>query len=319
LSRKSLSPISNTLLIFELIRIFKEIKPNCTLLFTIKPNIFGNIASFFAKNPSISIIEGLGHSVISSNIFRYFVLFLYQIAFKFTQKVVFLNKDDAKIFENLPFFDAPKSSIIHGAGVDTNYFSPTFSKVAYNSEIVFLFIGRFLTEKGINEFIESAKIVKNKYKETRFQLLGDVDSGNPSSISKETLSTWINEGYIEYLGASDDVRPFIQNSDVIVLPSYREGIPRSILEGMAMGKVIIATDTAGCRETVIDNYNGFIVPIKSIDTLVTAMEKYISLSDENKKTMRKNSRIKVVQEFDNQLIIPEYLKLIKPTIRNFTD
>lgn len=262
--------------IIQIIRLFKKIRPDFLICHTIKPIIYGSLCGSLLKVKKIySLVTGLGYVFIESKpthiIIKFFVKVLYKASFIFNDRVFFQNTDDRKIFD----FQLKKNSfeIIPGSGVDTSYYSYSPPKTL-ETPITFLFIGRLIKHKGIIEFVEAAKIIKKKHKETSFVVIGRFDD-NPSSISKEMLDYWGREGYIFYEGYHEDVRPFIKRSSVFVLPSYREGMPRSVLEAMATGRPIITTDVAGCRDTVINGLNGFLVEKKSSKSLAKAMEKFL--------------------------------------------
>lgn len=312
LSRKSLSPLGNLRTFAELTRLLVREKPDIAVLYTIKPNIFGSIAAKLAGVPAIATIEGLGYVATAPSFFRYFVFLLFRFAFCFARKVVFLNHDDRAGFLYHHTVSPEKSLVIKGAGVDTTHFSPVDNAAP---EQIFLFIGRLLTEKGVREFVRAAALVKQVFPQVRFQLLGSPDAGNPASIGPDELRHWIENQHVEYLGQADDVRPHIVRSSVIVLPSYREGIPRALLEGMAMGKPIITTDSVGCRETVDEGRNGFIVPSENAEALAGAMLRFLRLPIAQQEAMGHYSRQKAVLEFSNSFVLPQYIQLIQETLQ----
>lgn len=318
LSRKSLSLISNWHTLIELCRLLRQESPDLVMLYTIKPNIFGSMAARLTGTPAIATIEGLGYTATAPAPLRKLIFFLYQLAFRFVCKVVFLNHDDWADFLYNRVVPPAKALVIKGIGVDTGHFFPGREN-AY-SEPVFLFIGRLLADKGIRYFVEAARRTKAVVPEARFQILGKIDATNPTSISTDELDGWIRDASIEHLGHSDDVRPFIANSHVVVLPSYREGMPRALLEGMAMGKSIITTDSVGCRETVDEGCNGYIVPAEDAIALSGAMLRFIALTPAEKNAMGRYSRKKALTEFSNDVVLPQYLRLIanilKKTLRN---
>ncbi len=210
---------------------------------------------------------------------------------------------------------AYKVQLIHGPGIDLQHFSPQAKNNA-STEFVFLFVARLLREKGIHEFVEAARCLKGKGIKATFQVLGSTDPGNPTTISETTLNAWIQEGIIDHLGFLEDVRPVIANADVLVLPSYyREGVPRSVLEAMGMEKPIITTDHVGCRDTVEEEKNGFLVPPRDPLSLAAAMEKMLLLPPEQRLEMGQYSRKKAAEEFDDQWVIPQYLALIKEVLK----
>ncbi|MCX7795441.1 MAG: glycosyltransferase family 4 protein [bacterium] len=316
LKREEKSPFKNLLLVWELYKIYKKENPTLVFHYTIKPNIFGNIAVKLARVKSFSIITGLGSFFVRKSIIQILIRCLYKISLSFSEKAFFLNKEDRDFFIKNKIVSPNKAILLNSEGVNTGFFSPEFcGKVPKDSDkLVFLLIARLLWDKGIGEFIESARRVKAKYPSTEFWLLGPIDKANPTAIPIEVIKGWEGEGIIKYLGVTDDVRPFICQSDVVVLPSYREGVPRSLLEAISMGKPIITTDTVGCREVVEDNKNGFLVKVKDVESLINAMIRFIELSEEERRQMGGYSRKKAIEEFDEKLIINRYLEIIREVL-----
>lgn len=312
LSRKSLSPFDNLRTFAELVRLFMRIKPDIAVLYTIKPNIFGAFASKLSGTPAIATVEGLGYAATAPPFFRRFIFLLFRFAFRFVSKVVFLNHGDRAEFLYHHVVSPDKSLVIKGAGVNTTYFSPLENAAP---EPVFLFIGRLLTDKGIREFVQAASLVQQVFPEARFQLLGSPDAGNPASIETEELLHWIDNQCIEYLGQVEDVRPHIARSGVVVLPSYGEGMPRALLEGMAMGKPVITTDSAGCRETVEEGKNGFVVPPENAEALAGAILRFLRLPVAQQLAMGHCSRQKAIMEFGDSAVLPQYAQLIRETLQ----
>jgi len=313
LSRKSLSLTSNWHTLIELCRLLRQENPDLVMLYTIKPNIFGGMAARLTGTRVIATVEGLGYTATAPALLRRLIFFLYQLAFRFVHKVVFLNHDDWAAFLYNRVVPPSKALVIKGIGVDTGYFLPNGRNAPAGP--VFLFIGRLLADKGIRYFVRAARLTKAIVPQARFQILGKTDPTNPTSISHDELDSWIRDASIEHLGHSDDVRPFIANSHVVVLPSYREGMPRALLEGMAMGKPIITTDSVGCRETVDEGSNGYIVPAEDAEALSAAMLRFIQLSPAQKEAMGRHSRQKAVKEFSNNVVLPQYLELMSGVLK----
>ncbi len=309
LSRKSLSLLDNFRTLLELRRLLLRERPDLVVLYTVKPNIFGSIAARLTGVPAIATVEGLGYTATAPNALRRLIFFLYQFAFHFVQKVVFLNHDDRAAFLYNKVVPPQKTLVIKGTGVDTAHFFPAREN-GYASPI-FLFIGRLLSDKGIREFVRAAQMTKAVAPQARFQILGRTDADNPASIPHGELDDWIKTDAIEHLGYTDDVRPLIADAHVVVLPSYREGMPRVLLEGMAMGKPIITTDSVGCRETVDEGRNGYIVPSEDAEALSAAMLQFMRLSLVEKRAMGAHSRQKALIEFSNVIVLPQYLQLLR--------
>lgn len=277
LKRTGLNPLQETLSIFFLKKILRRLKPDIVLSYSVKPVIYGSLAASLVRIPKIySMITGLGYVFAGTNfkqrILSLLVQILYRLALKNNRVVFFQNPDDLSLFEqkNLLAKDT-KRILINGTGVDVEKFNYSEQKLKH---ISFLLIARLLWDKGIKEYVEAVRILKERYPDVIFKILGPFDS-NPAAIQLVDIEQWSNEGIIDYLGETNDVRPFIVDSSVYVLPSYREGTPRSVLEAMAMGRPIITTDAPGCRETVVNGANGFLVPVKDSVALANAMERFI--------------------------------------------
>jgi len=231
---------------------------------------------------------------------------MYGIALSFNKNVFFQNPDDMHLFKvNGILKNSQKSTIINGSGVDLELFQP----VPTPASLSFLLIARLIREKGIYEYAEAAKIVKKRFPHVNFRLVGFLDK-NPSSISEKELESWIESNAIEYLGRLQDIRPAIANSSVYVLPSYREGTPRSVLEAMAMGRSIITTDAPGCRETVQHGQNGFLVPVKDVDALVNSMTHFIECPNDVVR-MGHISRQIAVEKYDVRKVNAVILKTLE--------
>lgn len=276
LARTGLNPLGDLKTLLALWALIRREKPDCVLAYTAKPIIYGNLAARgFPGTRVYSMITGLGYGFGANNLRQritgQLVQTLYRAALKKTSGVFFQNPDDQDEFLNrgLLASDAPVT-LINGSGVDLDWYRPQ----PLPQEPRFLLIARLLADKGIREYVASARILRKRYPQAQFGIAGNIDT-NPLSISAAELGAWQAEGVIEYLGALDDVRPTLAGIRVYVLPSYREGTPRTVLEAMAMGRPIITTDAPGCRETVVEGENGFLVPIKHAEALAAAMERFI--------------------------------------------
>jgi glycosyltransferase involved in cell wall biosynthesis len=256
------------------------------------------------------MIPGMGYVFTGKSIKKFFVQkivrFLYRNTLKFSHHVFFQNKDDHEYFLRYKLVSSDKTSVIPGTGVDIVKFRPMKRKEKKN--ITFMIAARMLWDKGIGEFVEAARIIREKYDNVDFWLLGPVDLQNPKGIKPEQLDQWRREGLVTYLGMTDDIKSFYAKADVIVLPSYyKEGIPLSLLEGAAMGKPIISTDSTGCRDVVENGKNGYLVPVRDAVQLALAMERFIT--DPFKiKIMGEQSRKMAVAKFDSQRIVTQILK-----------
>jgi glycosyltransferase involved in cell wall biosynthesis len=276
LSRAGLNPWADLKTLFALRRLIRVEKPECVLAYTAKPVIYGNLAARGLPGTRVySMITGLGYAFGAYNLLQrltgILVQALYRAALNKTSGVFFQNPDDRDEFldRGLLALDAP-IKLINGSGVDLDWYAPQPLPKKQN----FLLIARLLADKGLREYVAAARTLKKRYPQAQFRIAGNIDS-NPLSISAAELEAWQAEGVIEYLGRLSDVRLALADTRVYVLPSYREGTPRTVLEAMAMGRPVITTDAPGCRETVIDGENGFLVPAKDTEALASAMERFI--------------------------------------------
>ncbi|MEE9440066.1 MAG: glycosyltransferase family 4 protein [Saprospiraceae bacterium] len=313
LDRDSTNPIKDILLIAELTRKYKSIKPDLILHYTNKPNIFGGLAAKLSGIPSIAMVTGLGYAFIHNGWIKNITTNLYKFTAKYHKKFIFENIEDRELFNNLGILKKDQGVSIKGCGVNTSYYYPYPNGIVKSEDdIIFTFIGRLLYDKGIKEYVEAAKIIKAKYPKIQFWIIGELDSDNPATIDKEDLIEWTANDIVYYHGFQRDVRPLIAKSDCIVLPSYREAIPRTITEGMAMSKPVITTDTAGCREAVDVGINGFLADVRSVSSLIEMFEKFIGLSHDQRHEMGKAGRQKAIAEFDDKKIAKDiYIEISK--------
>ncbi|MDH5379873.1 MAG: glycosyltransferase family 4 protein [Cyclobacteriaceae bacterium] len=301
---RGVNPVKDFLLFFELKKIYKKQKPDIILHYTVKPNIYGTLAAKSLGIPVINNVCGLGSSFIRGGVIAHIVQSLYRFSFLFASKVFFQNPDDHHLFVSKKLLREEKTDIVPGSGIDLNYFSPRIND--NNDNFSFLMISRVIKDKGVFEFVEAAKTIKGKYPKVKFKLLGALDDHHIHGIPKETLTKWVTEGTIEYLGTTEDVRPYISESDCVVLPSYREGTPRTLLEAAGMGKPLITTDTPGCRQVVEDGHNGWLCKSKNADDLTNKIEKVLSASREDLIKWGENSLLKAKKEFSEEIVIEKY-------------
>jgi len=310
LSRKSILSLSNILLFAEITRLLHREKPDLALFFTIKPNILGALAAKLTRTRAISTVEGRGISATSQRWLRAASVLLYRFAFRFVHRAIFINPDDRADFLRYRIVRPEQAASVNGPGVDVQHFSPR-PRLGHNPAFTFLFPARLLAEKGIREFAAAAALLKKKGLQARFQVLGNTDSGNPTSISKEELEIWVAESRVEYLGFTDDVRPYIAEADVVVLPSYyREGVPRCLLEAMSMEKPLLTTNSVGCRETVDDGRNGLLVTPRNVEALATAMQVLANLPPDQLRQMGLHSRQKALTQFSDEVVLPQMLNIL---------
>ncbi|MBK5225492.1 MAG: glycosyltransferase family 4 protein [Thermoleophilia bacterium] len=276
LQRTGMNPLSDARSIAGIKALLTRLKPDLLLGYTIKPVIYGSMAAKKAGIDSIfSIITGLGYAfqgeTFAQRLTNIGVRRLYRKSLRTNRAVFFQNPDDMKLFVETEMVKPEQAVLINGSGVDLDHFNYTEPIVEPFS---FLLIARLLREKGIKEYAGAARILREDYPDVKFRLLGPFDR-NPSAIDKKTIDEWQDAGIIDYMGETEDVRPAIAAASVYVLPSYREGTPRSVLEAMSMGRPIISTDVPGCRETVVDGDNGFLVQARDSLSLAAAMKRFM--------------------------------------------
>ncbi|WP_433923822.1 glycosyltransferase family 4 protein [Vreelandella sp. 21] len=279
MQRNGLNPWRDALTLHALYRLMCRIRPEMVLSYTIKPVVYGLLAAWLARVPRrYALVTGLGYAFASQASGKRALVYqvvrrLYAAALNRADKVFFQNPDDNALFRELGILrEKVPSQVLNGSGVDMNHF--TVAPIPAGPPR-FLLIARLLGDKGVRQYADAARRIKQRHPEIVFQLAGDIDS-NPDTITREELDIWIKEGSIDHLGWLNDVRPAIANCSVYVLPSYyREGTPRSVLEAMAMGRAVITTDAPGCRETVIEGDNGYLIPVRDVDALEVAMQTFI--------------------------------------------
>ena len=303
MNRFSLNPIDNIITFIFLFFKIKSIKPDIILAYTIKPVILTGLILFFYRSVKFySLITGLGYVFQNSSfrrqLLKQFITLLYKFSLFRSNAVIFQNLESKNLFIEKNIINKNKSYVVDGSGVDLDWFS--YNPINNNDPVSFLLIARLLKEKGIIEYFEAAKKVKKVYSKIFFYLLGPHEK-SPDSISKQQFEKLLLEKNVKYLGSSNDVRSFIKNCHVYVLPSYHEGIPRTILEAMSMGRPILTTNVIGCKETVISGKNGFIVEKGNSDQLANKMIWFINNS-KNCSEMGKYSRFLAEKRFDVKII-----------------
>jgi glycosyltransferase involved in cell wall biosynthesis len=307
LDRSGLNPFADLRLLLAYRSIFKRLRPIAVLGFTIKPNVYGGFAARTLSIPAVPNISGLGTVFIRRGPLLWAVRHLYRFALKRAAVVFFQNPDDRDLFVQEKLVLPDRTRLLPGSGVDMERFGPV---PLPGGPVSFLFIGRLLGDKGVRELAAAAAQLRKERPNVRVRLLGPIDEGNRTAITRGELGQWLEKGLVEYLGETDDVRPFVEESAAIVLPSYREGLPRSLLEGGAMGRPLIATDVPGCREVVEDRVNGFLCEVRNPSSLAKAMKRFVDLPEEQRASMGAASRRKIEAEFSEALVIDFYLELL---------
>jgi glycosyltransferase involved in cell wall biosynthesis len=314
MNNKGINPFEDLLLIHDFYKIYRKVKPDILLNYTIKPNIYSSLAAKCLGIPVINNITGLGTVFLNNNLSSHIARWLYKISLR-NNSVVFQNRDDMRLFIEKKLLEEKSVTLIPGSGIDTERFKSAES-VSRNTKFTFLMIARLIKDKGIEEYIEAIRLVhqsENREKCT-FKILGSLYLSNPTAISQKELDSWIEEGLIEYLGHSDNVQEEIEKVDCVVLPSYREGLSRVLLEASSMAKPIITTDVPGCRDVVDSGVNGYLVKVKNSVELAEAMERMVNLPLEELTRMGEEGRKKVVNNFSQEKVIAKYLSLLQGSI-----
>ena len=313
MDNKGLNPLSDLMMKNKLTHIYSEINPDLMIHYTIKPVIYGSMAAAKLGIPFINNITGLGTAFIKTNWLTWLVKRLYRLSQKNADYVLFQNVDDRELFsrdrlipENVP------QEVIPGTGIDTDHFN--VRPYPESNPVTFLLIARMLWDKGVREFVEAARQIKTEFSDVRFQFLGFLDVKNRTAISHEQMQIWEEQGVIDYLGETDDVRPYIADADCVVLPSYREGLPRTLLEAAAMGRPIIATDVTGCREVVDHGVNGYLCKERDANDVAEKMKDMINLSTDERREMGLKGRKKMEREFDEKIIVLKIVSRIESVL-----
>lgn len=311
-------PGRDLLLLWRFFLLLRRERPQAFLGYTVKPNVYGSLAAHLLGIPVINNIAGLGAVFINNGLLTRLVKGLYKAALSRSAKVFFQNADDQRLFVDGNLVDPTKTDLVPGSGVDLQRFSPVPMPIA-EGPVRFLLIARMLWDKGVGEFIEAARSLKRRHVDADFFLLGFVDVKNPAAISRGQMEEWVQEGIVTYLGETDDVRPHIAAATCVVLPSYREGTPRTLLEAAAMARPIIATDAVGCCEVVDDQVNGYLCRPKDAIDLADKMEAMIALAPTARAEMGRRGRQKVEREFDEAFVIRKYLDAVNEVVAGLRD
>jgi glycosyltransferase involved in cell wall biosynthesis len=307
---KGTNPLDDLRTLLALFKHYRALKPDVVFHYTIKPNIYGSVAAGLARVPSVAVTTGLGYVFIQKSRAAQVAKGLYRFAFRFPREIWFLNRDDEAAFKKENLLAHPeRARLLHGEGVDLEEYA--FAPLPERDEFSFVLIGRLLWDKGVGEYAEAARQLRTRYPHARFRLLGPVGVDNPSAITREEVAAWEREGVIEYLGETTDVRPFIADADCVVLPSYREGVPRTLMEASAMGRPIVATDVPGCREVVADGENGLLCEVRNATSLAAALARMLDMAPAARAAMAARGRKKIEKEFDERVVVQRYRELIR--------
>ncbi len=298
-------------LFLDYLRILRQLQPQAFLGFTVKPNVYGSLAAGLLGIRTINNISGLGTAFMQPGPLNWLVSGLYRLALRKSQHVFFQNPHDLTLFVDQGLVRPGQAALIPGSGIDLHRFKPSARRRDDGRPFRFLFVGRLLRDKGLVEYAEAARLLRPRWPDVDFAILGFAGSGNRSAVPIAEVRRWQDERIVRYLGDTADVRPFLEESDCIVLPSYREGLPRSLLEAGAMALPMVATDVPGCRDLVADGDNGFLCEARSAASLAAAMEKMLHLGPRERSAMGYRARERVERDFDQALVVKAYLEALQ--------
>jgi glycosyltransferase involved in cell wall biosynthesis len=310
---KSLSPLHDLRLLGQYWRALRRLRPVAFLGWTIKPNVYGSLAAHALGIPVINNISGLGTAFIERNLLTRLVQRLYRSALTHSATVFFQNRHDRDLFVQQRLVRPESTVLLPGSGIDLAQFDPA-AFASPTGPFVFLLVARLMRDKGVVEFVDAARIVRALRPDVAFHILGFLDVVNRTAISREQVEAWEREGVIRYLGTASDVRPVLARADVVVLPSYREGMPRSLLEAAAMAKPLIATDVPGCTEIARQGENALLCAARDADSLAQAMLAMLALDPAERARWGQRSREIAEQEFDVSVVEARYLEAIARTV-----
>lgn len=305
MSVKGLNPLQDIKLIGRMRKVFRAQKPDVIFSYTIKNNTFGALAARPLGIPFIPNVTGLGTAFLSGGFLKRIAEGLYRRAFHNLGVIFFQNEDDRDLFLERRLVTQQQARLLPGSGIDLTHFAAT-DYPPESEAPVFLMIARLLRDKGVLEYVAAARKVKSVHPRARFQILGAVNAANRTAIDAATVKSWQEEGVIEYLGTADDVRPHIAAAHCVVLPSYREGAPRTLIEAAAMARPLIATDVPGCRSVVHDGVTGYLCKVRDGDDLARSIGKFLALPRAERARMGLAGRAKMAAHFDQAIVVEAY-------------
>ncbi|WP_420476675.1 glycosyltransferase family 4 protein [Noviherbaspirillum sp. ST9] len=298
-------------LLMRYVQLLRSERPCVYLGYTVKPNVYGSMAAHLLRIPVINNIAGLGAAFVENSLLTRIVKGLYKCGLYWSDRVFFQNSDDQELFLKTGLARPGRTDRLPGSGIDLARYNPQPQRSGANA-FTFLLVARMLWYKGIGEYAQAARAVRERFPNARFQLLGFVDEHNPNGVSRAEIESWQRDGLIDYLGNTDDVASYLAGADCVVLPSfYREGVPRTLLEAAAMAKPIITTDTIGCRDVVSHGLNGLLCKVRDSDDLAEKMMQMVDMTTETREAMGWAGRRKMESEFDEDIVIRKYLDVIR--------
>lgn len=306
------SPLRDARLLLDYWRALRRLRPAAFLGWTVKPNIYGSLAAQALGIPVINNVSGLGTAFIRRTLLTGIVSRLYRLAFRRSATVFFQNDEDRRLFIGQRLVAEGRTALLPGSGIDLTRFAPQPDAGRDpDAPFTFLLVARLLRDKGVVEYVEAARMVRAAGRNARFRLLGFLDVVNRSAITRAEVQGWQAEGAIEYLGHAEDVRPFLHAADCVVLPSYREGMPRTLLEAAALAKPLLATDVPGCREIARAGENAILCDVADARSLADAMLRMLDLSPAERQALGRRSRRIAEEEFDERIVADRYLAALK--------
>lgn len=301
MNNQGYSPIADCALVVQLWRYYRRFRPAVVLHFTIKNNIYGTWAARMLGIPAVNNVSGLGTAFIRSGMGAAIARRLYKASLPLSHHIFCQNPEDLQLLLEAKLIPPERVELIPGSGVDLERFHPRLRE-PHDGPVRFLYAGRMLADKGLHELIAAVRLINADKIECILWLSGFADVDNVSSISKEQLLQWASEPGIEWLGISDSMEQIYAKVDCVVLPSYREGLPRSLLEAGAMGLPVVATDVPGCRQIVRDGWNGFLCEAQSIESLVGAMKNVLEMTEQGRSDFGSNGRKLVREKYDETMV-----------------
>lgn len=304
------APLAELRTLLGLIRIVRARRPAAVLSFTPKGNIYGGLAARAVGVPLLPNVSGLGTAFIRGGLLQRISVALYREAFRNVPVVFFQNRDDSALFTELGIVQPEQAELLPGSGVDCRRFKPRPLPSRDVGQAELLFVGRLLGDKGVRELAEAMRLVKPRRPGVRLTLLGDLGAANRTAVRAEEVAGWERDGLLRHAGRTDDVRPFLAAADAVVLPSYREGMPRSLLEAAAAGRPLLASDVPGCRELVQDGRNGLLFPVRSAEGLAKAIERFADTPPNQRRAWGAAARALAEQQFDERVVTDRYAKTV---------
>ncbi len=312
LSARSARPLQEVRAIVQLMQIYRRVRPSLSFHYTVKAVIYGAIAARRAQTRFVSVITGLGYIFLNDGVVSRVARALYRLVLKRSHRVWFLNRADVDEFVRFRLVDRSLAEVIPGEGVDTAHFRPgLFPSRPVGLPTDFLMVSRLLADKGVYEFVDAVRLLRSRGWSFTARILGARGAENPTAITDNVVDGWVHEGLIEYLGTAIDVRSYLAQTDCVVLPSYREGVPRALLEASAMEVPVVATDVPGCRDVVVDGVTGYLCAARDPTALADAMEHILRLATSDREALGKRGRELIERKFSEPIVIQRYLRLLE--------